>query len=408
MIRVRQHFDDEQIEDLEGAIRAELQRVGLVKLIKPGYEVAITAGSRGVTRIPEIIRAVAQAVKEAGGRPFIVPTMGSHGGATAEGQQAILHDYGITEEFVGAPIRATMEVVELGTTATGAKVYFDKNAYNADATIVVGRVKPHTDFRGPVESGLCKMIAIGLGKQRGAEQMHAHGLVDSIPQGAAIALEKANIILGLGIVENGYDQPHTVRATLPQDLYATDAQLLVLAKKLLPRIPFDELELLVVDWIGKNLSGAGMDPNVIGMWRRGRPNVEPKPFYRRILVRDLTPESHGNAVGIGFADFVTRKLVQKINWRDMYVNALTANEPFAVKVPITLESDQEALEVAYKSATAHLDGAPARVVRIHSTLRLEEFWVSEALLPAVKKNPRLQILSQPQPWQFDSAGNLLD
>ena len=404
MVHVRQRFATEQIEDLQGAIHAELTRVGLEKVVRPGMEVAITAGSRGISRIPEIIRTVADAVKAAGAAPFIVPAMGSHGGAVAEGQASVLRDYGITEESTGAPVRATMEVANLGTTANGATVFFDQNAYNADAVIVVARVKPHTSFRGPVESGLCKMIAVGLGKQKGAEQMHAHDLAETIPQSAAIAIEKSNIVLGLGVVENGYDQPHTVRAALAEDIYETDRELQTLSKTLLPRVPFDELDLLIVDVMGKNISGAGMDPNIIGL-NRGM-TMDRHPNYKRVLVRDLTPESHGNAVGIGHADFVTKRLADKINHYDLYMNALTANNPSVAKIPITLETDKIAIETAFKSACT--DVAAPRVVRIFSTLHLEYLLFSEALIPAAEENPALEILDVPYAWDFDARGNLLE
>ena len=404
MVHVRQRFATEQIEDLQGAIHAELTRVGLEKVVRPGMEVAITAGSRGISRIPEIIRMVADAVKAAGAAPFIVPAMGSHGGAVAEGQASVLRDYGITEESTGAPIRATMEVANLGTTASGATVFFDQNAYNADAVIVVARVKPHTSFRGPVESGLCKMIAVGLGKQKGAEQMHAHDLAETIPQSAAIAIEKSNIVMGLGVVENGYDQPHTVRAALAEDIYETDRELQTLSKTLLPRVPFDELDLLIVDVMGKNISGAGMDPNIIGL-NRGM-TMDRHPNYKRVLVRDLTPESHGNAVGIGHADFVTKRLADKINHYDLYMNALTANNPSVAKIPITLETDEIAIETAFKSACTGV--AAPRVVRIYSTLHLEYLLFSEALIPAAEENPALEILDVPYAWDFDARGNLLE
>ncbi len=404
MVHVRQRFPTDQIDDLPGTIRAELGRVGLENVIRPGMEVAITAGSRGITRIPEIIRTVADAVKAAGATPFIVPTMGSHGGAIAEGQAAVLRDYGITEEATGAPIRATMDVVDVGKTANGATVYFDRNAYHADAVIVAARVKPHTSFRGPVESGLCKMITVGLGKQKGAEQMHAHGLAETIPQAAAIAIENSNIVLGLGVVENGYDQPHTIKAALAQDIYAVDAELQTLSKTLLPRVPFDELDLLIVDVMGKNISGAGMDPNVIGL-NRGM-TMDRHPNYQRVLVRDLTPESHGNSVGIGHADFVTKRLADKINYYDLYMNALTANNPAVAKIPITLENDKVAVETAFKSACA--GAAEPRVVRIYSTLHLEYLLFSEALIPAARENPNLEILDAPYDWNFDARGNLVD
>ena len=404
MVHVRQSFSAEQIEDLPGSIQAELARAGLEKIVRPGTEVAITVGSRGITRIPEIIRTVAEAVRAAGATPFIVPTMGSHGGAIAEGQAAVLRDYGITKESTGAEVRATMDVVDLGTTANGATVYFDRNAYNADAVIVVARVKPHTSFRGPVESGLCKMITVGLGKQKGAEQMHAHGLAETIPQAAAVAIEKSNIVLGLGVVENGYDQPYTIRAALAEDIYEIDRELQTLSKILLPRVPFDELDLLIVDVMGKNISGAGMDPNVIGL-NRGM-TMDRHPNYKRVLVRDLTPESHGNSVGIGHADFVTKRLADKINYYDLYMNALTANNPAVAKIPITLENDKVAIETAFKSACT--DVAEPRVVRIYSTLHLEYLLFSEALIPAARENPNLEILDVPYAWEFDAAGNLVE
>ncbi len=404
MVHVRQRFATEQIEDLQGAIHAELTRVDLEKVVRPGMEVAITAGSRGISRIPEIIRTVADAVKVAGAAPFVVPAMGSHGGAVAEGQASVLRDYGITEESTGAPVRATMEVANLGTTANGATVFFDQNAYNADAVIVVARVKPHTSFRGPVESGLCKMISVGLGKQKGAEQMHAQDLAETIPQSAAIAIEKSNIVLGLGVVENGYDQPHTVRAALAEDIYEIDRELQTLSKTLLPRVPFDELDLLIVDVMGKNISGAGMDPNIIGL-NRGM-TMDRHPNYKRVLVRDLTPESHGNAVGIGHADFVTKRLADKINYYDLYMNALTANNPSVAKIPITLETDKIAIETAFKSACT--DVAAPRVVRIYSTLHLEYLLFSEALIPAAEESPALEILDVPYAWDFDARGNLLE
>ncbi len=404
MVHVRQRFSTEQIEDLPGAIQAEFARVGLKTVVRPGMEVAITAGSRGITRIPEIIRTVADAVKAAGATPFVVPAMGSHGGAVAEGQAAVLRDYGITEETTGAEIRATMDVADLGKAPNGATVYFDRNAYNADAVIVVARVKPHTSFRGPVESGLCKMIAVGLGKQRGAEQVHAHGLTDSVPQAAKVAIEKSNIVLGLAVVENGYDQPHTIKAARAADIYETDRELQTLSKTLLPRVPFDELDLLIVDVMGKNISGAGMDPNVIGL-NRGM-TMDRQPNYQRVLVRDLTPESHGNAVGIGHADFVTKRLADKINHYDLYMNALTANNPAVAKIPITLDTDKAAIETAFKSACAGV--AEPRVARIYSTLHLEYLLFSEALIPAARENPNLEVLDAPYAWEFDAAGNLVE
>jgi len=404
MVRVRQRFADEHIDDVAAVIRSQMAEVGLAARLRPGARVAITAGSRGIFQIDRITRAVVDAVREAGGKPFIVPAMGSHGGATAEGQREVLAGYGITESSMDCPILSSMETVVLGMTPGGATVHMDKNAYNADHTIVVGRVKAHTAFRGPIESGLCKMIAVGLGKQRGAEEMHARGLGENIPAAAALAIEKANILLGVAIVENSYDHTHTIRVVPPERIHDTDRELLVLANSLLPRVPFDALDTLIVDWMGKNISGSGMDYNIIGMWRRiGGPRI---PDYKRIVVLDLTPESHGNGLGVGAADFTTKKLVQKLDLRKMYMNCLTSNAIDAGKIPITLDTDREAIEAAIKSAGVR-HGDDARVVRIKSTLHLDELQVSEALLDEVRRNPNLEIIGEPEPMRFDEQGNLL-
>ena len=404
MVRVRQRFADEHIADVTTEVQRQMAAAGLSTRLRPGARVAITAGSRGISQIDRIIRAVVDAVRAAGARPFIVPAMGSHGGATAEGQLEVLAGYGITEATMDCPILSSMDTVVLGTTPGGAAVHMDRNAYSADHTIVVGRVKAHTAFRGPIESGLCKMIAVGLGKQRGAEEMHARGLGENIPPAAALAIERANILLGVAIVENSYDHTHTIRVVPPEKIHDTDRELLVLANSLLPRVPFDELDTLIVDWIGKNISGSGMDYNIIGMWRRiGGPRI---PDYKRIVVLDLTPESHGNGLGVGAADFTTKKLVQKLDLRKMYMNCLTSNAIDAGQLPHALESDREAIEAGIKAAGVR-HAAEARVVRIKNTLQLEELQVSEALLDQVRSNPSLEIVGEPEPMRFDEQGNLL-
>jgi Domain of unknown function (DUF362) len=389
------------VADVPGTIRAEFDRIGLNRRLRPGQRVAITAGSRGIAVISTVIRTVVQVVREAGAEPFIVPAMGSHGGATPAGQQHVLAEYGVTESSVGAPIHATMDTVVLGQLANGATVHFDAAAAAADSTIVVNRVKPHTAFRGDIESGLCKMTAVGLGKQRGAEAMHAHGLKESIPAAAALALERGNIVVGLALVENAAHHLAIVRATLPQGFHATDAELLRAAKDYLPRVPFDHLHVLVVQWMGKNLSGSGMDYNVVGMWRRI--GGEMVPNFERIVVLDLTEESDGNGLGVGIADFTTRRLYEKLDLSKMYVNGLTANALAAIKIPIVLESDRQAIAVALHS----VGGSPqARLAVIHSTLSLDELWVSEALLPEVQDNPRLSLEGPAQEIPFDAQGQL--
>lgn len=402
MARVRQVLPRESIADVEGEVHRALAGAGLQELIRPGMRVALTAGSRGIAEIPRVLRAAVDAVRAAGGDPFIVPAMGSHGGATPEGQVEVLAGYGITEATVGAPIRATMDTVVLGELPNGATVHLDRHAAEADGTIVINRVKAHTAFRGEVESGLCKMLAIGLGKQRGAESIHAHGLAQSIRPAAELVLQRANIILGLALVENAAHQLYHVRAVRPNRFVEADHELLQLSNRLLPRVPFDDLDVLVVRELGKNISGSGMDPNVIGMWRRtGEPPSA--PYYKRIVVLDVTAESDGNALGVGLADFTTERLVRKMDRRKSYMNALTAGALVAVRLPLVLESDREAMEVALRSAGAN--GAP-RMACIRNTLALEELLVSEALLPEVAASEALEVLEEPRPLPFDADGNL--
>lgn len=401
MARVRQLLKDDHISDVPATLREALDGAGIAQRIKPGQEVALTAGSRGITNITAIVRTTADAVRAAGGKPFVVPAMGSHGGATVDGQRAVLASYGITPEAVGCEIRASMDVVQLGSLPNGAGVFFDRYAFNADATIVIGRVKAHTAFRASIESGLCKMLAVGLGKRHGADAMHSHGLAESVPQAAALSLRKANVILGVAIVENGFEQTQTIRVVPPDAFHQTDRELLRLSNKQLARVPFDQLDLLVIDAIGKNISGSGMDFNVIGMWRRlGGDRV---PLYKRIVVLDLTPQTQGNALGVGAADFTTRRLASKIDFAKTYMNALTANFPEVAKVPITLENDRDAIEVALRSAAPQ---AAPRIARIQSTLHVDQLEVSEGLLAEVKADSRLEQLTEPGPWSFDEEGNL--
>jgi hypothetical protein len=401
VLRVRQALPHGRVADVAATVRAEFERIGLAARLQPGASVAISAGSRGIADIPLVIKTVAEVVRAAGAQPFVVPAMGSHGGATADGQRHVLAEYGITERSVGAPIRASMDTVELGQLPSGARVFFDATAAAADATIVVGRVKAHTAFRGDIESGLCKMTAIGLGKQRGAEQIHAFGLREHIPLAASLALEQSNIVAGLALVENAAHELALISATLPDGFLQTDRALLRIANEFLPRIPFDHLHVLVVGWLGKNISGSGMDYNVVGMWRRI--GGETKPNFERIVVLDLTDESDGNGLGVGIADFTTRRLYDKLDLAKMYMNGLTGNALAAIKIPIVLESDRQAMEVALHSV-GH--AADARMAIVRSTADLDELWVSEALRAEVMANPALSILSTSGPLEFDPDGRL--
>lgn len=406
MFHVKQQFEGPTISDIPGAVREALARLDLGDRIRPGQTVALTAGSRGIVNIAIILRSVIDHLKGLGARPFIVPAMGSHGGATAEGQVEVLRHYGITEASMGAPIRSSMEVVQVGE-ALGLPVVLDRHAAAADHIGVIGRVKPHTDFSGEIESGLFKMMAIGLGKQRGAKQAHTagleHGYETVILAFGREILRRAPVAFGLGIVENGYDQTAKVAGLLPAEFEEGEKALLRDAKAWMARLPFDAIDLLIVDEMGKNVSGAGMDTNVIG-----RPFVQKVvevPRVRRLFVRDLTPESAGNAVGIGFADFTTDRLVARIDAHATRMNALTSGAPDCARIPIAFATDREAIEAAL-TTIGLTPPERARVVRIKNTLLLAELEASEAFVDEVRSRPSLSRGSDPAPMGFDLGGNL--
>ncbi|NDE76619.1 MAG: hypothetical protein EB039_11250, partial [Proteobacteria bacterium] len=309
------------------------------------------------------------------------------------------------EESVGAPIHASMDVVELGSTDLGVPVYMDRITWESDGVVVLGRVKAHTAFKAPIESGLCKMLAVGLGKQRGAETMHRAGLARTIPEAAKVGIASGKVVLGIAVVENASDQLMRIDVVEPQAFHDADRELLVASNAVLPRIPFDHADVLILDWIGKDLSGSGMDPNVIGMWRRL--GGERRPDYRRIVVRDVTEESRGNAIGIGWADVTTNHLVSRIDYASMYMNCLTANAPDIARVPMTMPNDREAISIAIRTSGGSASPDAVRLVHAHSTLRLEELMVSEALLADVHANPALEIISDPMPMVFNAAGVLV-
>lgn len=388
MHKIKQKFDSFYLEDIEDTVRQEIGKLSLK--IKKGQRIAITAGSRGIDRIPLILRAIVGKVKDLGGEPFLVPAMGSHGGATAEGQKKILEELGITPDFVGAPVFSSMEVVSVGTFCPGASgndksiefpVVIDKNAYEADSIIVVNRIKPHTSFHSNIESGMMKMVAIGLGKNVQAENIHSYGtegLRKYIVPVAKKILETGKIIAGIGIVENSYESAVEVKAFLPEDIEQGEMKLLQKARKSMPRLPVDQLDVLIVERLGKNISGTGMDTNVIGRMKiHGEPETG-KPKIGRIIVLDLTPETKGNAYGIGLADFTTKALVEKIDYKATYTNAITSTFTERVKIPIIAENEEEAFEMAVK-ACGIKDLEALRVIKIKNTLQLEEIWVSPAV-----------------------------
>ncbi len=393
MIRVRQTFPRPRVADIPRAVAATLGEAAL--RIKPGDTVAVGAGSRGIANIGTIVGATVKWLQDLGARPFVFPAMGSHGGGTADGQLSVLEHYGITETTMGCPVRATMDVVQVGE-ALGLPVWLD--AYAAEATWigVVNRVKPHTDFKGSIESGLFKMMTIGLGKWKGALQYHRanvnHGYETVITAVGREMLAKARIGFGLGIVENGYDETAHVEALSPEALESGERRLLKNAREWMARLPFSPIDVLIVEEMGKNISGAGMDTNVIG-----RPSNPHEP--------DLTEDSYGNAVGIGNADFTTRRLVDKIDMKPTLINAITACAPNGAKVPPTYDTDREAIETAL-SCIGLTPPERARVIRIKNTLMLGEIEVSEAFAADLARRPDLTPLGDPTPLPFDVAGRL--
>ena len=410
MARIRQHFEAPVLTDLPAAIHAELARINAAAIVRPGDTVAITAGSRGVANVATAVKATAAYLKTIGAKPFVVPAMGSHGGATPEGQRGVLEHYGITEATVGAPVKATMDVVELGKTADGLPVFLDRYAAEADHVVPLNRIKAHTDFNGSVESGVMKMMVIGLGKQQGANFYHRaffqYGFEHVITTVGSFILDTGKIAFGLGLIENAHEQTAKAVAMPAAQLLQTERELLVEAKSLMGRLPFDELDLLIVDWVGKNISGTGMDTNVIG---RIMQNFEPepaKPAILRIFARNLTEESDGNATGIGLADFTTTRLINQIDRHATYMNGITALGPQKSKIPFYYDTDREAIEVALNTIglTAPQD---ARVIRIDSTLKLTELDISETLLEDAQLHSNLEVIGEVQPLPFDATGNLL-
>lgn len=413
MVQVHQRFDSTHIDvaDLPNLVKTQLGRDNVRSKIKPGMTVAVTCGSRGIANIAVIVRAIVDFVKEQGANPFVFPAMGSHGGATAEGQIEVLKSYNVTEETMGCPIRATMETVYLGQTVEGSPVYQDKYAHEADGVILCGRIKAHTSFRGSYESGLLKMSVIGMGKQHGAETVHKSGFQNMgriMPQFARVVFDNTNILAGVGIIENAYDQTYKIATLDADEIWEQEPVLLKEANQLLGRIWIDKADVLVVDKLGKNISGDGMDPNVSGTF--GSPgrqaNGQRGPiFAQRTVVLDLTDESHGNFNGIGVADVTTRRVIDKSDVDTTYPNALTSTLVNMVKMPIFAHSDAGAIRLAARVCNM-IDEDHLRIVRIHNTLELGHIWVSESMLDEVRANPHMEIEGPAKDWAFDDKGNL--
>ncbi|MGG1676000.1 lactate racemase domain-containing protein [Neobacillus sp. NRS-1170] len=406
MAKVRVKFDETKIENLEKELKEKIKREKIKKQIKPGMEIAIAVGSRGLDRLVELTAVTVQFLKELGAKPFIVPSMGSHGGATAEGQREVLAHLGVTEESAGCEIRSSMEVVKISELPNGLPVYVDKYASEADGIVVINRVKPHTAFRGSVESGIMKMISIGLGKQKGAEACHQMGfkyMAENVPAMAKIIMEKTPFLFGVASVENAFDRVAIVDVLTPDEIIEKEPDLQKQAKALLPKLFFDQIDVLVIDEIGKNISGDGMDPNITG--RYPTPYASGGPDVSKMVVLDVTRESEGNANGVGTADFTSQRLVDKMDLEGTYANGLTSTVVAPTKIATTLPNDKQTIQAAIKTCNI-LDFRTVKLVRIKNTLKLSEIEVSEPLLEYIKNHPNMEQISEVYEFPFDENGNL--
>ena len=407
MVKIRQEFDRTRLENVAAEVRKSLERREILGNLRPGMTVAVAVGSRGISNHALIVRETVRFLRDHGARPFIVSSMGSHGGATAEGQRAILEGYGIREEYCGCPVKAGTDCALIGYTGDGSPVYIDRYAAEADGIVLVNRIKPHTAFRGPYESGLMKMMAIGLGKQKGAETCHAAGfenMAENIPRFAAAVLKNCNILAGIAMLENAYDETREVIALAADEIPEQEPELLERAKRYMPRILVDHVDLLVVGQIGQNFSGDGMDPNIAGTFATkcasGGLNT------KRVAVLDISDESHGNGVGFGMADVSTRRAYEKFDFEMSYPNALTCLVSQVVKVPMIFDSDQLCLKAGIKLC-AGIEHRNARVVYIHNTLKLGEIYISANLVPQAEAVEGITVAGEERPMEFDGNGNLI-
>ncbi|WP_019229834.1 lactate racemase domain-containing protein [Sedimentibacter sp. B4] len=407
MVKVKQKFDRTIIEDIPAEVIKQLNRDEIRNKIKPGMKIAVAVGSRGIASISLIAKTVLDFIKQNGAEPFIVPAMGSHGGATGEGQKEFLNNYGINKKTMEVEIKSSMEVVPVGVNEDGITVYIDKNAFEADGIIILNRIKPHPAFRGNYECGLMKMLTIGLGKQQGAEVCHIQGfgkMARNVEMFARCIIENVNLIAGLAIIENAYDQTRELYGLTPNEIIEKEPELLNKARSLLPRIIPEKLDVLVVDKIGKNFGGDGMDANVTRVFLSPAvPNDPGAPS--RIVALDLSDETHGNAMGMGIAASTTRRLFNKIDMEATYPNSLTASAPEASAIPSVFGSDELAIKAAVKFAY-DANRSKLRIVRIPNTLHIEYIEVSEALIDELKEREDIEIISAKHSWQFDNSGNL--
>lgn len=415
LIEVRQSFPSSPPLDFPKLLSEQFDNEGLIRKILPGMRIAVGVGSRGIANLKEIVEAAIGVLLRAGARPFVIPAMGSHGGATPEGQTNVLAEYGITAQSLGVPIDAGMEVRKIGTASGGREVVFSAAALQADGIVVINRIKPHTDFRGTLGSGIQKMLTIGFGKQIGAANAHraaAHvGYEAVIRDFARVALENVRVLCGIAILEDQHHQASEIKVLRPDAIVAGENALLERARMLMPRLPLDEIDLLIVDQIGKGISGTGMDTNIIGREIIGystslRQSNGTKPHITRIFVRDLSHATNGNGIGIGLADFTTDRAVKALDLRSMYMNATTSLGLNTAKIPIHFPTDREAIHEALASLAAP-DPEAMSVVRILNTLSLERMLVSESCAKMLEGRPGVATVGPARAMQFDEAGNLL-
>ena len=408
---VRQNFPDRSVKDIPGEVRKQLSGSGFASRLKPGSSVAIGVGSRGITNIATIVRSVVDFWKSQGMHPFLFPAMGSHGAATARGQADVLAHYGIDEATMGCPVISQLEVVSLGSTAEGIEAFMDKKAYDSDGVMLVGRVKWHTDFAGKIESGLFKMMAIGLGKFAGAQRYHTYayklGLEHVIRNIGRQVLSSGKILGGLAILEDANHNIGQLTAVSTENMERKEEELLALVKSWMGHVPVPELDILIIDEIGKNISGAGLDTKVANRSVHGLYNPWPNtPVFERVFIRDLSSASYGNGVGLGMADVVHDRLLAKIDWNPTQINSLTASTPAAIRTPIHFPTDRECLEKLLPTV-GKLDLRDVTFGWIRNTLELSPVALSENLLPQIKANPILEILGDAVPMEFDSNGDLI-
>ncbi|MDD2215799.1 MAG: lactate racemase domain-containing protein [Eubacteriales bacterium] len=382
MVHVVQCFPDEKIEDIASAVETEIMRDEIKIRIKPGSSAAVLVGSRGISNIKEIVKATVDCLIRLGAQPFIIPAMGSHGGGVAEEQKKIIEGYGITEDYIGVPIRASMDTVVIGETSDGVPVHMDKIAYHSDVIVPVARIKVHTDFYGPIESGLCKMLTIGLGKHNGCSRLHREGFdrfAELIPEAAKVVLQNKYIGFGIAIIENAHEHVHMIKAVSGEHILDEEPNLLAISRSLMPRLQFDDIDVLIVEKIGKDITGAGMDPNIVGRVTTGVTKGFDGPQIKRIIVLGLSDETHNNATGVGAADFITKNVFNEIDLESTYANCIASGDPKAGCIPLIMKDEEEALRAAIQTCPG-IDENNAKVVKIKDTLHIIDIEVSTNLL----------------------------